>query len=66
VKISSIYNDLFLSYSKIKKSILSFQRGAEIKNRSIITTPKSDDRQKNKKKIKKNTHHCKINTFITP
>jgi hypothetical protein len=32
----------------------SFQRGAEVKNRSIITTPKSDDRHKNKKN--KNTH----------
>jgi hypothetical protein len=25
-----------------------FQSGAEVKNRSIITTPKSDDRHKNK------------------
>jgi hypothetical protein len=27
-----------------------FQRGAKVKNRSIITTQKSDDRHKNKKK----------------
>jgi hypothetical protein len=29
------------------------QRGAEVKNRSIITTPKRDDRHKNKKKTHK-------------
>jgi hypothetical protein len=35
--------------------ILSFQRGTEIKNHSIISTPKYDDRHKNKKIIKKHT-----------
>jgi hypothetical protein len=34
-----------------------FQRGAEVKNQSTITSPKRDDRYIYKKK----THHCKIN-----
>ncbi|KAE9539620.1 hypothetical protein AGLY_004872 [Aphis glycines] len=36
-------------------------KGAEVKNRRIFTAPNVVDRHK-----KKNTHHCKINTFITP
>ncbi|KAE9521991.1 hypothetical protein AGLY_017624 [Aphis glycines] len=32
-------------------------KGAEVKNRSIFTAPNVVDRH---------THHCKINTFITP
>jgi len=33
-------------------------------NRSSFTAPNSDGRHKKKSKIK--THHCKINTFISP
>jgi hypothetical protein len=38
----------------------SFLRGVEVKNQSIISIPKRDDRHK-----KKNIHNCKINTFLT-
>ncbi|KAE9526200.1 hypothetical protein AGLY_013831 [Aphis glycines] len=46
-----------------------FFGGAEVKNRSIFIAPNVVDRhkkKKNKTKQNKNTHHCKINTFITP
>jgi hypothetical protein len=38
----------------------------KVKNRSIITTPKSDDRHKKKNKKIKKKHYCKIKTFTTP
>jgi len=42
----------------------SIKQDTEVENRSIIST--TDHIHTQKKKQKKKTHHCKINTFIAP
>jgi len=47
-------NILLLSPQSTNQIQFPFQRWAEVKNKSTITTPKRDERNK------KNTHYCKI------